>query len=398
MKLARRSGHDATLPGLAGTAKVDRRTRSLLPRLGRGDIAVIDHLDLDRATAQKLADAEVSAVVNRVRFVSGRYPNLGPSVLAEAGILLVDDLSPDDWATIRDGHRIRIDDEGSLFDGEHEIGRGRLLDRDTLEDDLERARGGMAAQLESFTHNSTEFLRRESDLLLHGKGSPRLASRVEGRPAVVVVAGPDLADELRGLRSWLREQHPVLIAVDTAADTLLAAGRQPDVVVLSSPHQGEELVSAKVLRGARDVVVVVDRGDGKTPLDALERLNVRPLRFETGALPEDAALMLASLSHASLVVGAGVHASLDDFLDRQRTGLASTYLTRLRLGPQLVDARAVPVLYSGRVRAWQLWLALLAGLVAVVAAIGVTPVGQQWFDDLQPALSDLLSTVQGLFS
>ena len=398
MKLARRSGHDATLPGLAGTAKVDRRTRSLLPRLGRGDIAVIDHLDLDRATAQKLVDAEVSAVVNRVRFVSGRYPNLGPSVLAEAGILLVDDLSPDDWATIRDGHRIRIDDEGGLFDGEREIGRGRVLDRDTLEGDLERARGGMAAQLESFTHNSTEFLRRESDLLLHGKGSPRLASRVEGRPAVVVVAGPDLAEELRGLRPWLREQHPVLIAVDTAADTLLAAGRQPDVVVLSSPHQGEERVSAKVLRGARDVVVVVDRGDGKTPLDALERLNVRPMRFETGALPEDAALMLASVSLASLVVGAGVHASLDDFLDRQRTGLASTYLTRLRLGPQLVDARAVPVLYSGRVRTWQLWLALLAGLVAVVAAIGVTPVGQQWFDDLQPALSDLLSTVQGLFS
>ena len=147
-----------------------------------------------------------------------------------------------------------------------------------------------------------------------------------------------------------------------------------------------------------DYFVVVDRGDGTTPLDALERLNVRPLRFETGALPEDAALMLASLSHASLVVGAGVHASLDDFLDRQRTGLASTYLTRLRLGPQLVDARAVPVLYSGRVRAWHLWLALLAGLLAVVAAIGVTPVGQQWFDDLRPALSDLFSTVQGLFS
>jgi uncharacterized membrane-anchored protein len=397
MKLARRSGHDATLPGLAGTAKVDRRTRSLLPRLGRGDIAVIDHLDLDRATAQKLVDAEVSAVVNRVRFVSGRYPTLGPSVLARAGVVLVDDLSPQDWSAIRDGQRIRIDD-GVVFDGDREIARGRRLDHDTLEDDLERARGGMAAQLESFTHPSTEVLRRESDLLLHGKGSPRLATRVEGRPAVVVVAGPDLAEELRGLRSWLREQHPVLIAVDTAADTLLAAGHRPDVVVLSSPHQGEEMVSAKVLRGARDVVVVVDRGEGKTPLDSLERLNVRPLRFETGALPEDAALMLASLSHASLVVGAGVHASLDDFLDRQRTGLASTYLTRLRVGPQLVDARAVPALYSGRVRAWQLWLALLAGLIAVAAAIGVTPVGQQWFDDLRPALTDLLSSVQGLIS
>ncbi len=396
MKLARRPG-PATLSGLSGTARVDRRTRSLLPRLGAGDIAVIDHLDLDRATAQGLVDAGVAAVVNRVPFISGRYPSLGPSVLDAAGILLVEGLGTDEWSAIRDGQRIRIED-GVVLDGDRELARGRLLDHDTLQDELERARGGMSVQLETFTHNSAEFLRRESDLLLHGKGSPRLATRVEGRPAVVVVAGPDLAAELRGLRPWLREQHPVLIAVDTAADTLLAAGRQPDVVVLSSPHQGEDLVSAKVLRGARDVVVVVDRGDGSTPLDALERLNVRPLRFETGALPEDAALMLASLSHASLVVGAGVHASLDDFLDRQRTGLASTYLTRLRLGPQLVDARAVPVLYSGRVRAWHLWLALLAGLLAVVAAIGVTPVGQQWFDDLRPALSDLFSTVQGLFS
>ena len=395
MKLARRSP-DGTLPGLTGTARVDRRTRSLVSRLDRGDIAVIDHLDLDRATAQKLVDAEVAAVVNRSRFVSGRYPNLGPSVLAEAGVLLVDEVDPEEWSRIRDGQRLRIDD-GVIYAGEEELASGRVLDADALDEQLDAARSGMAVQLETFTHNSTEFLRREADLLLHGTGAPRLNTRVERRPVVVVVPGPDLEAELEGLRTYLREQRPVLVAVDAAADTLLEAGRQPDVVVLSSPHHAEDRVSAKALRNATDVVVVVGRGDGSTPMDAMERLGVRPLRFETGATPEDAALMLAWLAGASLVVGAGVHASLDDFLDRQRAGLASTYLTRLRVGPQLVDARAVPALYSGRVRARHVWLTLLLGLLAVGVAVAATPVGQQWWDQLQPHLSDVADQIRGLF-
>ena len=393
MKLARRSP-DGTLPGLTGVARVDRRTRSLVSRLDRGDIAVIDHLDLDRATAQKLVDAEVSAVVNRSRFVSGRYPNLGPSVLADAGITLVDDVEPAAWSRIRDGQQIRIDD-GVVYVGVEEVARGRVLDAEALADQLDAARAGMVVQLETFTHNSTEFLRREADLLLHGTGAPRLNTRIAGRPVVVVVPGPDLASELKGLKVYLRERRPVLVAVDGGADELVAIGKQADVVVLSSPHHAEDRVSAKALRNARDVVVVVDRGDGATPLDAMERLGVRPMRFETGATPEDAALMLASLAGASLVVGAGVHASLDDFLDRQRAGLASTYLTRLKVGPQLVDARAVPQLYSGRVRAWHVWLTLLIGLVAVGVAVASTPVGQVWWADLRPHLSALLDDLRG---
>jgi uncharacterized membrane-anchored protein len=208
---------------------------------------------------------------------------------------------------------------------------------------------------------------------------------------VVVVGGPEHKAELRGIRRYLREQRPVLIGVDAGAEALLAVGRKPDVVVVSSPRNTDaaDRVSATALRGARDVVVVVDRGSGTTPLTALERLGVRPHRMETGANAEDAALMLASLGEASLIVGVGVHASLDDFLDRQRGGLASTWLTRLRVGPELVDARSVPQLYAGRLRAWQLWLVLLAGLLAVLAAVAVTPVGQEWLDDLWPRARDL---------
>jgi uncharacterized membrane-anchored protein len=398
MKLPSRPRHDPSLPGISGTARVDRRTRSLLPRLRPGDIAVLDHLDMDRASAQALADREVVAVVNASRFVSGRYPNLGPAVLLEAGIVLVEGVGSGVLTKVGDGQAIRLEG-GSLLYGDQEIASGQVVDLQTLTASLDEARGGLGSQLESFAHNSTEFLRREQDLLLHGRGAPRIRTKLADRAVVVAVGGPDHEAELASLKRYLKEQHPVLIGVDAGADALLALGRKPDVVVVSSPHIADpaDRVSAKALRGARDVVVVVDHGIGRTPTESLERLGVRPHHFETGATAEDAALMLASLGGASLIVGAGVHASLDDFLDRQRGGLASTFLTRLKVGPELVDARAVPQLYAGRLRVWHLWLVLLAGLVAVCAAIAVTPVGQVWWDDLRPALSDLFADVEGLF-
>jgi len=398
MKLPSRPRHDPSLPGISGTARVDRRTRSLLPRLQPGDIAVLDHIDMDRASAQALADADVVAVVNASPFVSGRYPNLGPTVLLDAGIVLVDGVGHDVLSRVGDGQAIRLRD-GAVLAGDQEVASGRVVDLQILNAELDEARGGLGSQLESFTHNSTEFLRREQDLLLHGRGAPRIRTRLADRAVVVVVGGPHHESELAGLKRYLKEQHPVLIGVDAGADALLGIGRKPDVVVVSSPHLADpaDRVSAKALRGAKDVVVVVDRGIGKVSTESLERLGVRPHHFETGATAEDAALMLASLGGASLIVGAGVHASLDDFLDRQRGGLASTFLTRLKVGPELVDARSVPQLYAGRVRIWHLWLVLLAGVLAVLAALAVTPVGQEWFDDLRPALSDLFADVEGLF-
>ncbi|KRF15286.1 hypothetical protein ASG90_11225 [Nocardioides sp. Soil797] len=400
MKLPTRHPREAAPPGIVGTARVDRRTRTLISRLEPGDIAVLDHLDMDRSTAQRLVDAEVVAVVNASPFVSGRFPNQGPAVLIDAGITLLDGVGAQAFSAVKDGRRLRLH-QGEVFAGDEAVASGTVLDRERLDGELSAARGGLGTQLESFTRNSAEFLRHEEGLLLHGTGAPRLGTRVSGRPVVVVVPGPDHEAELKGIRRYLCEQRPVLIGVDTGADVLLAAGFKPDVVVLTSPGSAEAdetRVSAKALRGATDVVVLVDRGAGSIPTDSLERLGVRPLRFETGATAEDAGLMLASLGEAKLVVAVGAHANLADFLDRQRGHLASTFLTRLRVGPTLVDARALPALYAGRVRTWHIWLVLLVGLLAVAAAIAVTPVGQQWIDDLRPHINDLFDRVGGLFS
>ena len=398
MRISTRQRSAPPLPGLSGTARVDRRTAHLLPRLRPGDIAVVDHQDMDRSTAQALVDAGVGAVLNASPMISGRYPNLGPEVLAAAGVVVVDGCGTEVLSAVKDGARVRLH-EGTLHVDEHPVATGREVDLALVETEMEAARRGLRAQLESFTHNSTEFLRREQDLLLHGRGVPRTTTELADRPVVVVVRGHDWEAELAGVKAFIKEQKPVLIGVDEGADALRAAGHQPDIVVASAT--ADELPSLEVLRRATDVVALVERGATRAATERLDRSGVRPVRFETGATTEDAALVLADAGRASLIVGVGMHATLDEFLDRRRTGLASTYLTRLKVGPRLVDAAAVPQLYDGAVRPRHLFALALAGLLALGAAIGVTPVGQEWADAVVtaagPTTTDLIDSLQGLF-
>ncbi|QIK76428.1 putative cytokinetic ring protein SteA [Nocardioides piscis] len=385
-------------PGISGVARVDRRTSHLLARLRPGDFAVVDHPDMDRATAQSLVDRGVGAVLNCAPMISGRFPNLGPQVLVDAGVRVYDGLGPDVFSRVKDGSRVRIH-EGEVFVGEQGVATGRPVDLEIVRRELESARTGLHSQLESFTHNSTEFLRREQDLLLHGRGVPPTATAMAGRPVVVVVRGHDWAEELEAIKPFIREQHPILIGVEDGATALKEAGFQPHVVVASAAD--DDLPPLDVLKKATDVIALVERGAPAAVTERFTRAGVRPLRFETGATAEDAALLLADAGPASLIVGVGMHATLDEFLDRRRSGLASTYLTRLKVGPRLVDAAAVPQLYDGQVRPRHLLAVTLAGLVALGAAIGVTPVGQEWLGAATPAVSNALSTlldhVQGLF-
>jgi uncharacterized membrane-anchored protein len=376
MKMPSRTRHVPVAHGLVGTARVERRTQTLLSRLRPGDIAVLDHLDLDRATAQALVDAEVAAVVNASACISGRYPTLGPEVLTNAGVLILD--RTDAALQIADGTRIRIH-EDAVWVGEEPVAFGRELDGDGVRRQLEQAREQMVVQLETLTHNSTEFLRREQDLLLHGRGLPGVGVPIEGRPVVVVVDGADVAAELRAIRRFVAEQRPVLVGVDRGADALASAGLTPDVVVVDAHGEDRDRAQGSVLKSAREVVVRLERG-APMPVETFERMGIRPQRLETSATAEDAALLLAHAHGASVIVGVGLHATITDFLDRQRTGLASTYLTRLTVGDLLVDASAVPTLYSGRVRPRHVFLVLLLGLIALAVAVSVTPVGQDWAD------------------
>jgi len=231
--------------------------------------------------------------------------------------------------------------------------------------------------------------------VLHGLGVPRLAARIAGRP-VVVVAGDDEYDaELAGVRTFIREQHPVVIAVGATADALKGSGIRADVIVVDS---ADVLPSAAVLRAASDVVVRADRGRTPAVLDQIERLGLRPAVLETDAAPEDAALVLADAAGPTVIVAVGMRATLSELLDSRRPGVAGAFLTRLKVGPVLVDAAVVPNLYSGRVRPWHLLVLMVAGFLALAAAVSVTPVGSEWADSLSSTLSDLYHQGLGLFS
>jgi uncharacterized membrane-anchored protein len=406
MKFPSRQQPADGMPGITGTARVDRRTSAVVSRARPGDVAVIDHLDLDRSHAEALVDAGVVAVVNAASFISGRYPNLGPNLLANAGVVMVDNVGADVLKAVHDGSPVRIVD-GKVLQGDEVLAQGTVLTAEDVATRMEDARGGLATQLQSFTHNTTEFLRREQDLLLHGQGVPELRTRISGRPVVIVVRGYDYRADLRKLRRYIREQRPVLIGVDGGADALLEARQRPDVVVVGeqglgtgSSNAGEQAqkISDKALREAREVVVHADRSGRAIGSDRLDRLGVRTQKLSASGTSEDVAMLLADASGASLIIAVGTHATLDEFLDRQRSGLASTFLTRLRVGPKLVDAKGVHQLYAGRVRLWHLVLVLLAGLIALGVAISATPGGEGWWQDLQVALSDLFDWIQGLFT
>ena len=378
-------------PGVTGIARVGKPTSTLLPRLRPGDIAVLDHVDLGRDSAAALVEAGVRAVVNAAPMISGRYANLGPEVLAEAGVLLVDRVGKEGVGRIRDNFPIRVDD-GVIYsvlpDGQtEELATGRALDLGQVHREMEQARSGLAVELDKLTHTTSDFLRREHELLLNGRGLPALTTRIAGRP-VVVVAAADHAD-LQAVGPFVREQGPVVIAVGAAADDLLGLSWAPDVVVVTAGDPGS-VPSADALRIAADVVLVAPGGSSLAEQATIEAVAGPPWLVDTSATAEDVGLLLADRYAAALVIGVGLHARLDQFLDAQQAGRASSFATRLKVGDRLVDAQAVRALYTGRPGALQVFLVLLAGLVALLAAIAVTPVGQDWAHDLADHLQGLL--------
>ena len=237
------------LPGVSGVARVDRHTGALLRRLRPGDVAVLDQLDLDRATADALVAADVVAVVNAAPSISGRFPNLGPQILVDAGIPLVDAVGAEVLHAVKDGVRVRVHD-GVLYAGEQVLAEGVAQTADSVADALVEAKSGLAHQLEAFAANTIEFMRRERGMLLDGVGVPDVQVDLADRQVLVVAAGYDHVADLARLRRFIREYRPRLIGVGAGADALLAAGHRPDLIV-GNPAE----VSEEALTCGADVVV-----------------------------------------------------------------------------------------------------------------------------------------------
>ena len=390
MRLSLRRRTAPAGPGINGTARVDTRTKSLTKRLRPGDIAVIDHLDVDRVSAEALVACRPAAVLNAARSTSGRYPNLGPDILVEAGIPLIDDLGPDVLA-LAEGQQIRLL-EGQVFDGDRLVAEGTRQDAASVAAAMAEARTGLAVQLEAFAANTMDYLRRERDLLLDGVGVPDIRTQIEGRHVLIVVRGYHYKEDLVILRSYIKEFRPVLVGVDGGADALVEAGWKPDLIVGDM-----DSVSDRTLKSGAEVVVHAYR-DGRAPgVERMEQLGVEHVVFPATGTSEDVAMLLADDKGAELIVAVGTHATLVEFLDKGRAGMASTFLTRLRVGGKLVDAKGVSRLYRQRISSWQLlWLGV-AGVAALVAALASTVAGQASLGLVAAWWDSVWAQIQGLF-
>nr|WP_255430259.1 putative cytokinetic ring protein SteA [Streptomonospora sp. PA3] len=355
--------------GIVAPVRCDRRTNRLLKRLRPGDIAVIDHVDLDRASAEALLDAGVSAVLDTSPGISGRYPNLGPRVLADAGIPFVDHVDPEVFARVHEGEPLTLDG-GTLLRGTTVLATGTPQTSESVAAAMEAARAGMSVQLEAFAANTAEYLRRDHALLVDGLGVPAVSTPIEGRHVLVAVRGYRHREDLAALRPYIRQFRPVLIGVDGGADELMEAGHRPDIIV------GDlELVSDKALVSGAELVVRTDR-DGRSPgLKRVRDLGLDAVCFPAAGSGEDAAMLLADDAGAGLIVTAGTRAGLQELLDSGRAGMAGTFLTRLRVGGKLVDAEGAIRLHRSRISPWSLLgLAGAALLTLAVAAYG-SPAG-----------------------
>lgn len=370
---------------------MDRRTKNLTKRLRPGEVAIIDHVDLDKVSADALVACRPHAVVNAAESISGRYPNLGPEILVSAGIPLLD-AAGSDVMSVKDGTVVHLDGE-RLLHGEEVIATGRLLDTESVQEAMTHARAGLSVQLEQFAANTMDYLVQERELLIDGVGVPDIRTDIEGRHALIVVRGYHYKEDLRILRHYIREYKPVLIGVDGGADALLESKQRPHLIV----GDMDSVTDAALTCGAE--VVVHAYRDGRAPgLDRVRELGVEPVIFPAAGTSEDIAMLLADDKGATLIVAVGTHATLEEFLDKGRAGMSSTFLTRLRVGSKLVDAKGVSRLYRSRISGWALLGMLLVGMLALAAALWATPGGRTFLNLIGARLDDIWSFVTGVFT
>lgn len=380
------------LPGVTAVARIDRRTKRLTKRLQPGEIAIIDHVDVDRVSAEALVACGVAGVVNTAAGISGRYPNLGPQILLEAGVPFVDNATPELFERVKDGDVVRLH-EGVVHLDDMVVGKGDEQTAEAVEAAMAEARAGLAVQIEAFAVNTMEYVRGEGKLLIDGVGVPEIRTTMEGRHVLIVVRGYHYKDDIATLRPYIREYRPILIGVDGGADALLEAGYLPDVIV------GDfDSVSTKALSCGAELVVHAYR-DGRAPgLERVHQLGREAVIFPATGTSEDIAMLLADDKGAELIVAVGTHGTLEEFLDKGRSGMASTFLTRLRIGSKLIDAKGVSRLYRSRISTPQLLLLVITALITMGVALVISPIGQTWLNGLQDAWNAFIFWLVGLFS
>lgn len=352
-----------------GIIRLDKRTKKLARRLRKGEIALIDHEDIDSVSAQMLIECEASAVVNASPSISGRYPNIGPQMLLEAGIPILDNVGAKSFELISEGDIVKIKGCEVQVNGSV-ICSGMVLTPQIVAELLEDAKRNLDNELERFAENTLTYVKTEKSLLLDETNLPMIDTKLNGRHVLIVVRGQGYKEDLASLHAYVDEMRPVLIAVDGGADALLELGHRPDIIVGDM-----DSVSDQALKCGAEIIVHAYT-DGKRTAPGFARLADLGLDAKLAAVPgtsEDIAMLLAYEKGAELIVAVGTHSNLVDFLDKGRRGMSSTFLVRLKVGSKLVDARGASKLYRGRPRLRYAGILALAAVVLFVTVVAFSP-------------------------
>jgi uncharacterized membrane-anchored protein len=350
-----------------GAARLDRRTKQLVRRLKPDDVAIIDHTDIDRVSAEELLESGVRVVINVSPSQTGRFPNPGPLLLVRGGVRLIDAPGAELFDSIADGELVTVRGASIFLNGDC-VATGRILQAGELATSLAEQRGRVTEALQSFADNTMRYLREEGRLLAEGIDFPPLETRFRDRHALVVARGPGHKRDLKIVKPYIRDFKPVLVGVDGGADALLEAGYKPHVIVGDM-----DSVSDRALRSRAELLIHAYPGGEAPGADRVERLGLTYQSVPTMGISEDVAMLLAYEKGAELIVAVGTHFNVIEFLERNRAGMSSTFLTRLKVGEILIDAKGVSRLVSRQVGLWPLLAFTAAGVGALVVAVLVSP-------------------------
>lgn len=344
---------------IKGIVRVDRRTKNLAKRIRPGEIAVIDHLDLDEVAANSLCQAKIKLVINASPSISGRYPNPGPAILLKEGIAILDNVGSEIFDKIHEGDFLEIKDS-LIWRKNLCLGKGEFLELNLVDQRLREIRKNLGSELEKFLHNTLEYAVKEKEMLLGSLNLPEVKTKFEGRPVLVVVRGQNYREDLTIIKSYIDDVNPVLIGVDGGADALIEFGYRPNLIMGDM-----DSVSDTALRSGAELVVHAYTNGQAPGLTRIQSLGLTAHLFPAPGTSEDIALLLAYEKGASLIVAVGTHSNMIDFLEKGRQGMGSTFLVRLRVGSILVDARGVSKIYQGRLKFRYLLQVSLAGILTI---------------------------------
>lgn len=345
----------------------DRKTKKLAKRIMAGEIALINHIDIDEVAAKSLVEAKIKLVINAAESISGRYPNAGPNILVNENILIIDNVGEETFDSLEEGDTIIVE-EGKIYRDNELIGEGELMTSDVVAQKTKHAYENIGAELDRFIDNTIEYARKEKGMILGDVEIPKMKTNYDGKHVLVVVRGHNYKADLQAIISYIEEVKPVLVGVDGGADALLEFGYKPDVIVGDM-----DSVSDEALKSAKEIVVHAYT-NGKAPgLKRVEELGLKAVIFASPGTSEDIAMLAAYEYNAKLIVALGTHSNMIDFLEKGRKGMASTFLVRLKIGARLIDARGVSMLYKSRLKLKYILALIVTALFPVLILISLSP-------------------------